>query len=622
MPAKKPQKPISKKTNSKPANDRVSYFKKEAPKDHKEKVAGGVFVYSQPQSVSQLAQAMNLAAVDIIKFLFMQNKMVTINSTLDDELIGLVCLQFGYDFKKEVIVAADDFEKLTEEDDADDLVKRPAIVTIMGHVDHGKTTLLDRIRRTRVAEGEAGGITQHIGAYQIELRGEKITFLDTPGHAAFSAMRARGSQVTDIVILVVAADDGVMPQTREAIDHAKAAKVPMIVAINKIDKPGADSERIKMALADLDVMPEEWGGQTIFREVSAKTGQGLDELLEAILLVAEVNELTANPSRYAKGTVIEARLEKGRGPVATLLVSNGTLRVGDALVIGSTFGKVRQMLNDRGQVVKSAGPSTPVELIGIDDVPQAGDQFMAFADERQAREIAAKRAIQKQLDDRKGTSALSLDDMTKKIQDGEVQTLNILLKTDVQGSAEAIKGMLDKIHMDGVSVHVIRAQAGGITESDVILAQASQAIIYGFNVRPDAVVRDAAAVAKVEIRLHRIIYHMMEEIEAALKGMLKPVFQEVVLGQAEVRQLFKVSKVGTIAGAMVTSGLIQKSEPIRLIRDGVVVYEGKLASLKRFQDDVAEVKLGYDCGFMIENFNDLRERDIVECYKQQEVERT
>lgn len=611
----------STKKSTKPANDRVSYFKKEVSRDRKEKVAGGVFVYSQPQSVSQLALALNLPVVDIIKFLFLEGKMVTINSTLDDELIGLVCLHFGYDFKKEDVVAADDFEKLNEVDNEVDLIKRPAIVTIMGHVDHGKTTLLDRIRRTRVAEGEAGGITQHIGAYQIEVHGEKITFLDTPGHAAFSAMRARGSQVTDIVILVVAADDGVMPQTREAIDHAKAAKVPMIVAINKIDKPGADVERIKTALADLDVMPEEWGGHTIFREVSAKVGTGMEELLEAILLVAEINELKANPKRYAKGTVIEARLEKGRGPVATLLVSNGTLKVGDALVIGATFGRVRQMNDDRGRIVKAALPSMPIELIGIDEVPQAGDQFMAFADERQAREIAAKRAVQKTLDDRKGTSAMSLDDLTKRVQDGDIKTFNILLKTDVQGSAEAIKGMLDKLHYEGVNVSVIRAQAGGITESDVILAQASQAIIYGFNVRPDAVVREAAAQAKVEIRLHRIIYHMMEEIEAALKGMLKPVFQEVVLGQAEIRQLFKVSKVGTIAGCMVTSGVLQKSEPIRLIRDGIVIYEGKLSSLKRFQDDVAEVKLGYDCGILIENFNDLRERDIVECYKNEEVER-
>lgn len=619
----KQTKHYSSKKATKPTNDRVSYFnKRDASKDRKEKVAGGVFVYSQPQSVQQLAQALNLSAVEIIKLLFLEGKMVTINSTLDDELIGLVCLHFGYDFKKEEVVAADDFEKLNEVDAEDDLVKRPAIVTIMGHVDHGKTTLLDRIRRTRVAEGEAGGITQHIGAYQIEIHGEKITFLDTPGHEAFSAMRARGSQVTDIVILVVAADDGVMPQTREAIDHAKAAKVPMIVAVNKIDKPTADVERIKTALADLDVMPEEWGGHTIFREVSAKVGTGIEELLEAILLVAEMNELKANPKRYAKGTVIEARLEKGRGPVATLLVSNGSLKVGDALVIGSTFGKVRQMMDDRGRVVKIASPSMPIELIGIDEVPLAGDQFMAFADERQAREIAAKRATQKQVDDRKGTSAMSLDDLTKRVQDGDLKSLNILIKTDVQGSAEAIKGMLDKMHFDNVSVNVIRAQAGGITESDVILAQASQAIVYGFNVRPDAVVREAAAQAKVEIRLHRIIYQMMDEIESALKGMLKPVYQEVVLGQAEVRQLFKVSKVGTIAGCMVTQGLIQKNAPARLIRDGIVIYEGKLGSLKRFQDDVAEVKLGYDCGILIENFNDLRERDIVESYKNEEVERT
>ena len=615
-------KPNKKNGNySKNADKRTSNFSNHKQKVEKAKVNGGVFTYSEPLSVSKLAESLNLTVAEIIKFLFMEGKMVTINTVLDDELIGNVCLNFGYDFKKEKVVDQINFEELEIVDDAKDLVERPPVVTIMGHVDHGKTTLLDTIRKSRVAEKEVGGITQAIGAYQVEISGKKITFIDTPGHAAFTAMRARGSQLTDIVIIVVAADDGVMPQTREAIDHAKAANVPIIIAVNKMDKPEADPERIKYALTDLGLTPEEWGGSNIYVPISAKFGQGIEELLENILLIAEMQELKANPNRYAMGAVIEAELDKGRGPVATILIQNGTLTVGDSLVVGASFGRVRQMLDDKGRSIRTAGPSTPVFVTGLNEVPNAGDKFMAFKDERQAKAIADERMARKIEQERKGSSALSLDDLYNQINQGEVSTINVIIKADVQGSAEAVKGALEKLKVDGVQINVIRYQAGQITESDIILANASNAILYGFNVRPDANIRQLAEEKKVDLRLHRIIYALTEEMEAAMKGMLKPVYKEVVSGQVEIRQIFKVSKVGTIAGCYVTDGFIKSDSKIRLLREGIVIYEGVLGSLKRFQSDVKEVKQGYECGLTVKNYNDLKEGDIIEGFYDEEVKR-
>jgi translation initiation factor IF-2 len=618
---KKKNYPGSKKAEDARKANFKSTFKPGIKPVVREKVNDGVFVYNQDISVAKLAESLNLGVADIIKFLFLEGKMVTINSVLNDELIGLVCLNFGYDFKKEKVIDIANFEELEIQDKKEDLVERPAVVTIMGHVDHGKTTLLDTIRNARVAEGEFGGITQHIGAYQIEVDGQKITFLDTPGHAAFTSMRARGSQVTDIVIIVVAADDGVMPQTKEAIDHAKAAKVPIIVAVNKIDKPGVDPEKVKYPLADLDLMPEEWGGKTIFRNISAKVGTGIKELLETILTVAEIGELKANPNRYAIGTVIEAELTKTKGPVATLLIQNGTLNVGDSIVVGASFGRVRQMQDDLGKMLKSAGPSTPVLITGLNEVPNAGDKFMAFKDERQAKSIADKRMIKKKDTERKGSSALSLDDLYGQIKIGALQTINLIVKADVTGSAEAVKQALEKIKVDGVRIDIIRCQAGQITESDVLLAEASKAIIYGFNTRPEAAIKNMADDKNVEIRLHRIIYALVDEMEKAMKGKLKPEFQEIVTGQAEVRQLFKVSKVGTIAGCYVTSGVIKSTSKVRVLRAGNIIYEGRLSSLKRFQSDTKEVALGYECGIMVEKFNDLKEQDIIEAYEAQEIKR-
>ena len=604
--------------NSRQSNISYNKNKKTQPK---EKVNGGVLIYSNPLTVSELAESIGLTASEIIKYLFLSGKMVTINTTLDDETVGEVCLNFGYDFKKEVVVSDVDFDQLQIVDDAENLVERPPIVTIMGHVDHGKTTLLDNIRKSHVAEGEVGGITQKIGAYQVVVNGKKITFLDTPGHEAFSAMRARGSQVTDIVIIVVAADDGVMPQTREAIDHAKAVNVPIIVAINKIDKPGADPERVKMALTDLGLMPDEWGGSTIYKEISAKFNKGIDDLLETVLVLAELQEYKANPNRYAFGTVIEAQLDKGRGPVASLLVQSGTLRVGDNVVVGTFYGRIRQMKDDLGHLIKEAGPSTPVEVTGISDVPSAGDRFIGFDTEKQARQVAEERTMRKIEQERHGDSAMTLEDIYAKVQEGDIQTINVIIKADIQGSAEAVKGALEKIDVEGVKINVIRNQAGAITESDVILASASHAIIFGFNVRPDAIVRKKAEEEKVDIRLYRIIYALVEDMEKAMKGMLKPEYKEVVTGQCEVRQLFRVSKVGTIAGAYVTSGSIKADSGIRLIREGIVVYEGKLASLKRYQSDVKEVTNGYECGLMIDGYNDLKEQDIIEGYVMEEIKR-
>ncbi len=578
--------------------------------------------YSGPMSVQELAEKLNRNASEIIKLLFMMGTMVTINSTLDEENIELICMEFNVETHKEIIIEESDFEEMISLDEDDDAskVSRPPVITIMGHVDHGKTTLLDTIRKTHVTAGEFGGITQHIGAYQVTVKGKKVTFLDTPGHEAFTAMRARGAKITDIVIIVVAADDGVMPQTKEAVDHAKAAGVPVIVAVNKMDKPGVNPDRIMSEMAELDMMPEEWGGNTIFCKISAKSGEGVKELLDTIMILAEVEDFKENPNKSAVGTVIEAKLDKGRGPVATLLIQSGTLHAGDSLVVGTAFGRVRKMVDDLGRELKTALPSTPVEIIGLNDVPIAGDIFKVFDSEKKARQIAETR-LQKRIDsERNATSAMSLDDLARQIEEGNLQTINIIIKADVQGSAEAVKASMEKIDVQGVRVNVIRSSAGAITESDIMLASASNAMIYGFNVRPNATVRKKAEEEGIEIHLHNIIYKALEEMENAMKGMLAPVYEEVVIGQAEVRQLFKVSKIGTIAGCMVTDGCLKKECSVRLIRDGVVIYNGKLASLRRFQNDVKEVQNGFDCGLTIENYNDLKMDDVIEAYEDQQVE--
>ena len=591
-----------------------------AKKEINPKVNNGVFVYTHNMSVSELAKELKLNVADIIKFLFLNKKMVTINQTLDDEAIGLVCLQFGYDYKKEKIVSEENFEEVEIVDKKEDLKPRAPIVTIMGHVDHGKTTLIDAIRSSKLVDSEVGGISQAIGAYQKEIDGQKITFLDTPGHEAFTAMRSRGAAVTDIVVLVVAADDGVMPQTVEAISHAKAAGVPIIVAINKIDKEGANPERIKNELMSYDIIPEEYGGQNICCEISAKKNIGIKNLLESILVVSEMLELKANPNRFAIGTVIEANLDKGEGPKATLLVQNGTLSFQDYVVVGTAYGKIRRMTNEYKKIVKVATPSTPVCVIGLSEVPNAGDHFMAFPNEKQARDIAFKRALLKKQEEQNSSGGLTLDDLYNRIHEGEVQIVNLVVKADTTGSAEAVKASLDKLSNEQVKINVIHCSAGAITESDIMLANASGAIIYGFNVRPSALISQKAEQVKVEIRLHRIIYDLLNEMEAAMKGMLKKEKIERITGQAEVRSLIRISKIGTIAGCYVTSGSIKANSLVRIIRDGIVIYEGKIKSLKRFKDDAKEVKESFECGINVENFNDLKEADIIEGYEMVEKE--
>ena len=601
-------------------NDKKKMISNFPSKKEEKAVVDGVVEYEEGITVDELSQKIGQTPANVIKVLFMLGTMVTINSSLDDEQVELICMEYGLECKKVVPVSEVNFEDLEVVDDPKDLVSRPPVITIMGHVDHGKTTLLDHIRKSRVAEGEFGGITQHIGAYQVSVKGKKITFLDTPGHEAFTAMRARGAMITDIVIIVVAADDGVMPQTREAVDHALAAGVPIIVAVNKIDKPGADPQRIMTEVSELGLMPEEWGGDVPYVNISAKQGIGIDELLETVTVVAELAELKANPKRMAYGSVIEGRLDKGRGPVATLLIQNGTLRSGNPIVVGATYGRVRQLVDDRGREIKAAGPATPVEITGLNDVPEAGDKFMVFETEKEARHVGEERAQKKIEEERNSTSAMSLDDLFSQMKSGEVVDLNIIVKADVNGTAEAVKSSLEKIDVEGARVNVIRSTVGAISESDILLASASKAIIYGFNVRPDANVRRKADEEGVEIRLHQVIYKMVEEIEAAMKGMLAPEMEEVVTGQAEIRHIYKVSKVGNIAGCYVTDGSIKRDCGIRLIREGIIVYEGKLASLKRFKDDAKEVNQGYECGLTIENYNDIKEGDIVEGYVMQEVE--
>ncbi|MCP3031235.1 translation initiation factor IF-2 [Halobacillus sp. A1] len=611
------QKPQQNKQRPAQKNQGNNNQKPAAKKQTPEKIT-----YAGSLTVGELAQKLNKDSSEIIKKLMMLGVMATKNQDLDADSIELICAEFNVEVEEEVIVDETDIENMTFDDNPEDLQERPAVVTIMGHVDHGKTTLLDSIRNTKVTEGEAGGITQHIGAYQVEENDKKITFLDTPGHAAFTSMRSRGAQVTDIAILVVAADDGVMPQTREAINHAKAAEVPIIVAVNKMDKEGANPDRIMQELMEYELISEDFGGETIFVKMSAVKGEGIDELLEMIVLVSEMEEFKANPDRPAYGTVIEAELDKGRGPVATLLVQNGTLKVSDSLVVGNTYGRVRAMVNDLGRRVKTAAPSTPVEITGLNNVPQAGDRFLVFEDEKKARSIGEARA-QKQIEaDRSATARVSLDDLFDQIKQGEIKDINLIVKADVQGSLEALSGSLEKIEVEGVKVKIIHAGVGAITESDITLASASNAIVIGFNVRPDGNARKAAESEDVEIRLHNIIYKVMEEIEAAMKGMLDPEYEEKIIGQVEVREIFKVSKIGTIAGSYVTEGKITRNSGIRVIRDGVVINEGEVDALKRYKDDAKEVAKGYECGITIKNFNDLKVGDIIEPYEMQEIERT
>ena len=576
---------------------------------------------SGPMTVGDFAKLLRRESSAVIKKLISLGIMATINQEVDVETMTILAEEFNVTLNVKEEVDESNFEELEEVDAPEDLVERPPVVTIMGHVDHGKTTLLDKIRQSKVTEGEAGGITQQIGAYQIEANDKKITFLDTPGHAAFTTMRARGAEVTDITILVVASDDGVMPQTVEAINHAKAADVPIIVAVNKMDKPEANPDRVKQQLTEYGLIPEEWGGDTIFVPVSALTGDGIDELLEMVLLVAEVQELKANPNKRARGVVIEAELDKGRGAVATVLVQNGTLNVGDPVVAGNYFGKIRAMINDQGRRVKEAPPSTPVEILGLSDVPNAGDPFMVFEDEKKGRSIAEKRQTKQKEQERGANSRVSLDDLFKQIKEGEVKELNVIIKADVHGSAEAMKNSLEKIDVEGARVKIIHAAVGAITESDIILASASNAIVIGFNVRPEPNARDMAKQEKVDIRLHRVIYKALEEIEAAMKGLLDPEYEEKMAGIAEVRQIFKVSRIGTIAGCYVTEGKVVRDGKARIIRDGVVIHEGDIDTLKRFKDDAKEVAQGYECGITLQNYNDIKEGDQIEVYVIQEVER-
>lgn len=574
-------------------------------------------------TVGDLASVLSVPATELVKKMFVELKlMVNINQSLTLEQIELIAMDYGKEIQQEVEINKEDLDVYFEvEEDEKNTKVRPPIVTIMGHVDHGKTTLLDTIRNSKVTAGEAGGITQHIGAYQVRANDRKITFLDTPGHAAFTTMRARGAKVTDITILVVAADDGVMPQTIEAINHAKAAEVPIIVAVNKMDKPQANPEKVMGELAERGLMPEDWGGDTIFVPISALQGDGIDELLEMVLLVADMQEIKANPNRLALGTVIEAKLDKGRGTVATLLVQNGTLNVGDPIVVGNTYGRVRAMINDRGKNIKNAKPSTPVEITGLQDVPNAGDRFVVFGNEKTARQIGETRQQQYIESQRQNNSAVSLDTLFEQMKQGEMKDLNVIIKADVQGSVEALAMSLAKIDVDGVNVRIIHTGVGAINESDITLALASNAVVIGFNVRPDNNAKQMAQTEQVDIRLHSIIYKVIEEIEAAMTGLLDPEFKEKVIGLAEVRQVYKVSKVGTIAGAYVTEGKVSRDGKVRVIRDSVVIYEGEIDTLRRFKDDVKEVQSGYECGMTVENYNDIREGDIFEVFIMEEVKR-
>ena len=610
--AEKRQKNIKKKRSNAP---RASQKPKKVEKPT------GPIIYKKDMTVTDLSEALKRPVSDVIKKAMMLGIMAAQNQSLDRETVELIALEYDLEIEDEVVTDLTRFDEIKTVDKEEDLISRPAVVTIMGHVDHGKTTLLDTIRSARVTEGEAGGITQHIGAYQYKDKGKTITFIDTPGHAAFTDMRARGAQVTDIIILVVAADDGVMPQTKEAIDHAKAANSPIIVAINKMDRPGANPDRVKQELTEFNLVSEDWGGNTIFVEISALKNQGIDNLLEMVHLVAEIEDFKANPNRLASGTVIESKLDKSRGPVATLLVQNGSLKTGDILVVGDTHGRVRAMTDDLGNRIDEAQPSTPVEVIGLNDVPQAGDPFRVFNDEREARQISEQRAHRTWKEERGVSKAMTLDQMFANASEGDQKHLRIIIKGDTHGSIEALKGALENIKVEGANIDVIRASVGTITETDVTLAAASEGIIIGFNVRPSSAVRETASEKGIDIRLYNIIYKVIEDIELAMKGLLDPEFKEVVTGQAEVRDTFKISRIGTIAGCYVTDGFIKRDALVRVLRDGVVVYEGELASLKRFKDDVKEVRQGFECGIMIDKFNDVKVGDTIEASTMKEVER-
>lgn len=602
-------------------------FKKEKKSIYKNKTklqgntneTNNVVLYKDKMTVKDLALALNVSDTDLIKKMFNMGLMININSSISFEDAEVICMEYKKELKKESSVDISNFEEYEIIDKESDLVPRAPVVTIMGHVDHGKTSLLDYIRNAHVASGEAGGITQAIGAYQVEINGNKITFIDTPGHAAFTEMRARGAKITDIVVIIVAADDGVMPQTKEAIDHAKSAKVPIIVAINKIDKTTANVDKIMSEMSEYGLTPEEWGGDTIFVKLSAHTGENVDLLLESILALAEMEDLKANPKRYASGTVIESKLDKNKGVIASLLINNGTLRLGDPVVVGSSFGKVRTLKDSNGNDLISALPSTPVEITGLNVVPVAGDKFMAFETEKEARSIAEKRANAEK--EKKYTKkAVSLEDLFERIESGHKE-INIVLKTDVKGSEEAVKNALEKINVEGVKVTVIRSGVGTITESDVVLASASNAIIIGFNVVPSAKTKEAAKNYEVDIRLYNIIYKLVEEIESAMKGMLDPTYEEVTTGEAEIRQIFKFSKVGNIAGVHVTSGVIKNNSECKLIRDGVIITTSKIGSLQREKDQVKEVKSGYDCGITIENYSDIKVGDTIIAFEMKEIKK-
>ena len=616
---KNKKKKIKKEKNKKAQKQQPAII--EAPSE--ETISEDTILVKDGMTVGELSEVLSVGSTELIKKLFMELKiMANINQSLTLEQIELIAMDYGKEIQEEVEINKEDLDLYFEVEDADkDLKERAPIVTIMGHVDHGKTTLLDTIRNSRVTAGEAGGITQHIGAYQVRAKDKKITFLDTPGHAAFTTMRARGAKITDVTILVVAADDGVMPQTIEAINHAKAADVPIIVAVNKMDKPQANPDRVMNELVEYGLISEEWGGDTIFVPISALKGEGIDELLENILLVTEMQELKANPNRLALGTVIEAKLDKGRGAVATLLVQNGSLNVGDPVVVGNTYGRVRAMINDRSKNIQTAKPSTPVEITGLQDVPNAGDRFVVFGDEKTARQIGEKRQQQYIETTRQANSAVSLDTLFEQMKQGEMKDLNIIIKADVQGSVEALAMSLAKIDVEGVNVRIIHTGVGAINESDITLAVASNAVVIGFNVRPDNNAKQMAQTEQVDIRLHSIIYKVIEEIEAAMTGLLDPEFVEKVIGLAEVRQVYKVSKIGTIAGAYVTEGKVSRDGKVRVIRDSVVIYEGEIDTLRRFKDDVKEVQSGYECGMTVENFNDIKEGDVFEVYIMEEVKK-
>ena len=579
-----------------------------------------VVLYKENMTINELANAIGVSGTELVKKLFNLGMMATLNNSISFENAEILVLDYKKELKRAEAQDVSNFEEYEIVDSEEDMVKRAPVVTIMGHVDHGKTTLLDTIRKTDVASGEAGGITQNISAYQVKYKDDYITFIDTPGHAAFTEMRSRGAKITDIVIIIVAADDGVMPQTKEAIDHAKAAGVPIIVAINKIDKPGANPDRVMQELAEYGLTPDTWGGDTLFNQISAKNGIGIDSLLDNILLVAELESYKANPNRYAVGSVIESRLDKHLGPVVTVLIQNGTLRIGDPIVVGTSFGKVRSLKNDKGMEIVSATPSTPVEITGINEVPSAGDKFMAFETEKEAKQVSEKRKEIQKLNASKGSKAVTLDDLFARVQEG-VKEVKVIIKADVNGSAEAVKNSLEKIEVENVKVRVIRSSVGAITESDIVLAKASNAIIVGFNVRPSNQIKDYAKEQGVEIRLYDIIYKAVEEMTDALKGMLEPVYEEKIIGEATVKQLFKFSKVGTIAGSYITDGIVKKDAKARLIRDGVVVYSGEIGSLQREKDAVKEVKKGLECGITLNNYSDIKVGDVIEAYEMVEVKR-